>query len=143
MMRANSIQASDFSSYGNKNELMKSRICTPPLLIVRSLSSSPKPPKKSLSILASVGVGASFLFGKLKYTFIALKLTKLAPMASMVISSFAYSFIFGWPYSVGMVSLIFVHELGHLVVIRHYKVVHTHYIPYIFSSRPLMMYLLL
>ena len=56
--------------------------------------------------------GASILIGKTKYLFVALKLTKAAPLISMVLSSFAYSFIFGWPYAIGMVGLIFAHESG-------------------------------
>jgi len=67
-------------------------------------------------------LGASFLMGKTKYAIVALKLTKAAPLASMVLSSFAYSFIFGWPYAIGMVGLIVCHECGHAVVMNHYKV---------------------
>lgn len=69
-----------------------------------------------------MGIGAMFLMGKTKYAFAALKLTKAAPLASMVLSSFAYSFIFGWPYAVGMVGLIVCHECGHALVMNHYKV---------------------
>ena len=37
---------------------------------------------------------------------------------TMLISIVAYSFIFGWPYAVGFVLLIFVHEMGHYVAAR-------------------------
>jgi Zn-dependent protease len=37
---------------------------------------------------------------------------------TMLISVVAYSFIFGWPYAVGFVLLIFVHEMGHYVAAR-------------------------
>ena len=37
---------------------------------------------------------------------------------SMLVSVFAYSFIFGWWYSVGFVVLIFVHEMGHYIAAR-------------------------
>lgn len=81
------------------------------------------PEKKSKTgIIASAAVGASFLLGKTKYAFAALKLTKAAPMVSMVLTSFTYSLFFGWPYAVGMVGLIFCHECGHAVVMRHYGV---------------------
>jgi hypothetical protein len=73
---------------------------------------------KKASMLASLGIGASLLFGKTKYVFAALKLTKAAPLASMVLSSFAYSFFYGWPYAIGMVGLIFCHECGHAVVMH-------------------------
>lgn len=75
--------------------------------------------------LASAAMGASVLFGKAKYLVVALKLTKLGPLLSMVMTSFAYSFFYGWQFAVGMVGLIFVHECGHLLVMRHYKVPYT------------------
>eukprot|EP00596_Hydrurales_sp_CCMP1899_P008739 CAMPEP_0119034218 /NCGR_PEP_ID=MMETSP1177-20130426/1231_1 /TAXON_ID=2985 /ORGANISM="Ochromonas sp, Strain CCMP1899" /LENGTH=350 /DNA_ID=CAMNT_0006991507 /DNA_START=222 /DNA_END=1274 /DNA_ORIENTATION=- len=94
--------------------------------IIRGLSTGrkndEKPVKSRMGMLATAGLGASFLFGKMKFVLIALKLTKAAPLASMVITSFAYSFFFGWPYAVGMVSLIFFHECGHAIVMRHYGV---------------------
>ena len=37
---------------------------------------------------------------------------------SMIISMLVYSWIFGWPYAVGFVLLIFVHEMGHFVAAR-------------------------
>ena len=62
------------------------------------------------------------LFGKMKYLLVALKLTKLAPAASMLVSIGAYSMVFGLPYACGMVGLIFVHELGHCFAMKHYNV---------------------
>lgn len=83
----------------------------------------PTPPTQNrIGLLASVGLGASLLMTKTKYVLVALKLTKAAPLASMVLSSFAYSFIFGWPYAVGMVGLIFFHECGHAIVLHRYGV---------------------
>lgn len=47
------------------------------------------------------------------------KLGKLFITAgSMVLSIFAYAWAFGWPYAVGFVALIFVHEMGHYVAAR-------------------------
>jgi len=37
---------------------------------------------------------------------------------TMLISVFAYSFVFGWRYAVGFVLLIFVHEMGHYVAAK-------------------------
>jgi Zn-dependent protease len=37
---------------------------------------------------------------------------------TMLISVFAYSLVFGWPYAVGFVLLIFVHEMGHYIAAR-------------------------
>jgi Zn-dependent protease len=41
---------------------------------------------------------------------------------SMIISVFAYAFIFGLPYAVGFVLLIFVHEMGHVLALRWYGI---------------------
>lgn len=37
---------------------------------------------------------------------------------TMLISVIAYSWVFGWPYAVGLVALIFVHEMGHYFAAR-------------------------
>jgi len=72
--------------------------------------------------LAGAAAAGSILMGKSKYLFTGLKIAKAGPLLSMLATSFTYSFFFGWPYSVGMVGLIFVHECGHLVMMRHYNV---------------------
>ncbi|KAL7562652.1 hypothetical protein ACA910_006344 [Epithemia clementina (nom. ined.)] len=62
--------------------------------------------------------GAMLLFGKTKYLLAALKFTKLASLGSMVLTIGTYSVFFGWPYAVGMVGLIAVHEAGHAIVLH-------------------------
>lgn len=78
------------------------------------------------SRLASMGVGllggASVLFGKTKYVLAALKLTKFASLASMIISIGTYSMFFGLPYAAGIVGLTLVHEAGHAMAMRYYGV---------------------
>lgn len=37
---------------------------------------------------------------------------------TMAISVFAYALIYGWPYAVGFVGLIFIHEMGHFIAAR-------------------------
>lgn len=37
---------------------------------------------------------------------------------TMLLSVFAYGLIYGWPYAVGFVGLIFVHEMGHYLAAR-------------------------
>ena len=78
--------------------------------------------KSRMGMLASIGVGASFLVGKTKYALVALKLTKAAPLVSMIITSLTYSLFFGWPYALGMVGQILAHESGHALVMLHFKV---------------------
>lgn len=49
----------------------------------------------------------------------AAKFGKLLTMGgTMIISVFAYAWIFGWWYAVGFVLLIFVHEMGHYLAAR-------------------------
>lgn len=58
----------------------------------------------------------------LKFLFLLLNFAKLGPIlktgGTMIISVFAYAWLFGWRYAVGFVLLIFVHELGHYVAAR-------------------------
>jgi len=65
-----------------------------------------------------VGTGALVLFGKTKYVLAALKLTKLAPLGSMILTVGTYAMFFGLPYASGMVGLILVHEIGHAAVMH-------------------------
>jgi Zn-dependent protease len=49
----------------------------------------------------------------------ALKFSKLfATAGTMILSIAIYATIFGWPYAVGFVALLFVHELGHYIAAR-------------------------
>lgn len=66
--------------------------------------------------VSALGAGAVLLWGKGKYVLAALKLTKLASLGSMVFTIGTYSMFFGFPYAVGMVGLITVHEAGHALV---------------------------
>ena len=94
------------------NSLLSKQILTKQLGAVTCFSSWPggQPPRGGGNRI-SQGVGllgaASVLFGKTKYVLAALKFTKLA-----------YSMIFGWPYAVGMVGLIAIHEAGHAWVMH-------------------------
>ncbi|KAJ8600893.1 hypothetical protein CTAYLR_006989 [Chrysophaeum taylorii] len=95
---------------------------------VRWSSSLPPPPnehpKPRRSMVSNLlGVGAIvYAIGKVKYVLLALKLTKMAPVLSMVASSAAYSFVFGPAYGCGMVGLILCHECGHAIAMHHYGV---------------------
>ena len=37
---------------------------------------------------------------------------------SAIVSVFAYSFFFGWPFAIGLVALLFIHEMGHALVMK-------------------------
>jgi Zn-dependent protease len=49
---------------------------------------------------------------------LAPKLKLLTTSGTMLVSVAAYSFVFGWPFAVGFVALIFVHEMGHVIQLR-------------------------
>jgi Zn-dependent protease len=57
-----------------------------------------------------------------KTLLLLLNMAKLGPIlktgGTMIISVFAYAWLFGWRYAVGFVLLIFVHELGHYLSAR-------------------------
>jgi Zn-dependent protease len=70
---------------------------------------------------AAVAIGLVLAkFGaKLKVLLVALpKLKVLTTSGSMLVSIVAYQLIFGWPFAVGFVLLLLLHELGHVFQLR-------------------------
>jgi Zn-dependent protease len=61
-------------------------------------------------------VALGFLF--VKYGAILFKLKVFTTGASMLVSIAAYAWIWGLPFAIGFVVLIFVHELGHVIELR-------------------------
>ena len=69
--------------------------------------------------VAPVGVALVALLAKLKAILLLLpKVKVLASAGTMLVSIAAYSFVFGWPFAVGFVALLLVHELGHVIQLR-------------------------
>jgi Zn-dependent protease len=68
--------------------------------------------KRLFAPLAAVG---AFLA---KFGLILLKLKSFVLVGSMAVSVAAYASIWGWKFALGFVLLIFVHEMGHVVVLR-------------------------
>jgi Zn-dependent protease len=54
-----------------------------------------------------------------KFGAILVKLKFLTVIGTMGVSIAAYALLWGWKFAVGFVLLIFVHEMGHAVVLRH------------------------
>src|SRR5205085_12025119 len=46
------------------------------------------------------------------------KLKVLTTVGTMLVSVAAYSFVFGWPFAIGFVVLLLVHEMGHVIALR-------------------------
>jgi Zn-dependent protease len=64
-----------------------------------------------------------FVATKLKFILSALKGIKFFGTGiSALLSVGAYAMFFGWQFGVGLVLLIFIHELGHVIVLRRYGV---------------------
>ena len=61
-------------------------------------------------------VGFGFLL--LKFGGLLLKFKVVTTGASMLVSIAAYTWIWGLPFAIGFVLLIFVHELGHVLELR-------------------------
>jgi Zn-dependent protease len=68
--------------------------------------------KRALAPLAGVG---AFLA---KFGAVLIKIKSLVLFGSMAVSVAAYASIWGWKFALGFVLLIFVHEMGHVVVLR-------------------------
>lgn len=48
-------------------------------------------------------------------------ITLLKTVGSMIVSVAVYWLFLGWQFAIGLVLLIFVHEMGHVVALRYYK----------------------
>src|SRR5580704_10911589 len=68
--------------------------------------------KRALAPLAGIG---AFLA---KFGLVLIKLKSLVLVGSMAVSVAAYASIWGWKFAIGFVLLIFIHEMGHVVVLR-------------------------
>jgi len=70
---------------------------------------------------ASLGAAAAafaFLAGKLKFLSLLAGVLKFKTLATMLLSIGLYATQWGLPFAIGFVLLIFVHEFGHVVVLR-------------------------
>ncbi|HEY1308480.1 MAG TPA: site-2 protease family protein [Vicinamibacterales bacterium] len=66
--------------------------------------------------LAGIGTVALLLVTKLK--FLLLGLTKISTFASMFAFFGVYWSIYGWPLALGLVVSIYIHEMGHVAMLR-------------------------
>jgi len=69
--------------------------------------------------LGGIGAGLAFLAGKLKFLSLLAGVLKFKTFATMILSIAIYATQWGWPFAIGFVLLIFIHESGHAVVLRH------------------------
>jgi len=75
-----------------------------------------------LLLLAKIGAPVLALLAKLKFLLVALKLLTFGKFllggGSMLLSMWAWATLYGWPFGVGIVLLIFIHECGHALAAR-------------------------
>jgi len=72
-----------------------------------------------LKKLGALLVPLAVLASKAKFLFLALvKVKAVTTLGTMLISIAAYALAFGWPFAVGFVLLLFVHEMGHVIQLR-------------------------
>jgi Zn-dependent protease len=75
--------------------------------------------RSRLKKLGGFLVPLAVLAGKAKFLFLALiKVKAVTTLGTMFISIAAYTLAFGWPIAVGLVLLLFVHEMGHVIQLR-------------------------
>lgn len=93
-----------------------------PLLAPEPPSAEDLDKERRRSLLKKLGgilVPLALLAGKAKGLFLAvIKVKAVTTLGTMFISIVAYTLAFGWPFAVGFVLLLFVHEMGHVIQLR-------------------------
>lgn len=75
--------------------------------------------RSRLKNLGALLIPLVLLASKAKFLFLALiKIKAVTTLGTMFISIAAYGLAFGWPFAVGFVLLLFVHEMGHVIQLR-------------------------
>jgi Zn-dependent protease len=74
--------------------------------------------RKRNSIVGSITALFALIAGKLKFLTLLAGVLKFKTLATMVLSVALYATQWGWPFALGFVLLIFVHEMGHAVVLQ-------------------------
>ncbi len=70
----------------------------------------------------AAGVGSTLLLALSKAKFLLLGLTKITTLLSMLAFAGVYWSIYGWKFAVGIVLLIYVHEMGHVIALNGYGI---------------------
>ncbi len=74
--------------------------------------------KTFIGILSTVII---LVLSKLKFILVIIKFLKLHTLLSMLITLGTYAVMFGWKFAVGLVYLLFVHEMGHIFAAKRIK----------------------
>jgi Zn-dependent protease len=80
---------------------------------------SPAPSSSNRGWLSGLGAAVLAVWGVVKYGMLfAFKIPAFAMVVSLAVSFGGYALVFGKWFAVGLVAMIFVHEMGHVVEIR-------------------------
>jgi Zn-dependent protease len=80
---------------------------------------SPPPPSNNRGLMSGLGAALLAAWGFLKYgLLIAFKIPAVGTLLSLVVSFGGYALFYGPWFAVALVTMIFVHEMGHVVEIR-------------------------
>jgi len=86
---------------------------------------------KKLGAVGAGLAGVALLVWKFKFAIgflltkgklLLLGLTKSGTLLSMLLSFGVYWTVWGWPFALGLVLSIYVHEMGHVVALKHYGI---------------------
>ena len=66
----------------------------------------------------ALGLPVLFLLGKLKWVAAIFKFTKLSTLATMFVAVWVYAQIWGVYFAIGFILLIYVHEMGHAIMMH-------------------------
>jgi len=69
--------------------------------------------------LGPVGLAAAFILGKAKLLIPLVKFTKLSTLLTMFFAVWVYAQLWGYKFAIGFILLIYVHEMGHALVLAH------------------------
>lgn len=76
------------------------------------------PPKNDIRKWGTLGLPILFLLGKLKWVAAIFKLTKFSTLITMFIAVWIYAQIWGAPFAIGFIVLIYIHEMGHALMMN-------------------------
>ncbi len=87
-----------------------------------SLSGTAASDHKSIILKSVTGIGVLALFLVTKGKLLLLGLSKGGTLFSMLLSLGVYWTAFGWKFALGIVLSIYVHEMGHVAMLRRYGI---------------------
>ena len=75
-------------------------------------------PKRKRGVIGGALAAIAAALGKLKFLGVLASILKLKTLITMALTIGVYAMAWGWKFALGFVLLIFVHEMGHAIVMR-------------------------